>query len=439
MNRNEAAWSAARKLLPGGVNSPVRAFGSVGGTPVFFASGSGAYLEDLDGRRYLDFVGAWGPQILGHAHPEVVEAIRDAAGRGTAFGAPTQAETRLAEAVIEAVPSVEIVRMVNSGTEATMSAIRLARGFTGRAKILKFAGCYHGHADGLLVKAGSGALTFGVPDSAGVPPGYASETLVARYNDVEDVDRILDAHANDLAAIILEPVVGNMGVVPPNEGFLEVLRERCNTSGSLLIFDEVMTGFRVALGGAQWRFGITPDLTCLGKIIGGGLPVGAYGGRAEIMAKLSPAGPVYQAGTNSGNPIAMAAGLATLRNLTPALYHDLEARSRRLGEGLQAAVGARGVVQHVGSMMTLFWLSDRAIEGARQTGERIESIQCADDLAVVDKERYARFFRLALENGIYLPPSQFEAFFLSAAHTDEEIDRFIAVAREFVETIPPTA
>ncbi len=435
MTKNSDAWARALKVMPGGVNSPVRAFKAVGGDPRFIVSGQGSRICDLDGREYIDFVGAWGPMILGHAEPRVTAAIRKAAEGGTSFGAPTPAETILAEMVIDAVPSVEVVRFVNSGTEATMAAIRLARGFTGRSKILKFAGCYHGHSDGLLVKAGSGATTLGVPDSAGVPASIASETLVACYNDIEDVDRLLALHEKAIAAIILEPVAGNMGVIPPNEGFLEVLRERCNATGTVLIFDEVMSGFRVARGGAQWRFGITPDLTCLGKIIGGGLPVGAYGGRPEIMKMVSPSGPVYQAGTNSGNPIAMAAGIATMEQLTSELYSSLEARARRLAAGLENAVAGRGIVQHVGSMMTLFFLTRESLEAALATGEPLDSLQCYDDLFAVDKETYAKFHLHCLDRGIYLPPSAYEAFFLSAAHSDEDLDRFIAVTEEFCRNI----
>ncbi len=422
MNRNEAAWEAARRVFPGGVNSPVRAFKSVGGTPRFMHRGSGSRMWDVDGTEYIDYVGAWGPQILGHAHPAVTEAIQKACQDGTAFGTPGERETELAHLVMGALPSIEVIRFVNSGTEATMSALRLARGFTRRSKILKFAGCYHGHGDGLLVKAGSGAMTFGVPDSAGVPTSVAGETLVARYNDLADVDRVFDQHAGDLAAVILEPVVGNMGLVPPAPGFLEGLRERCTRAGALLVFDEVMTGFRVARGSAQGRFGIRPDLTCLGKIVGGGLPVGAYGGRREIMDLLAPSGPVYQAGTNSGNPVVMAAGIATLSLLTDELYAGLEARAAQLVNGLRAAAGQRAIVQNVGSMMTLFW---------RKEGSAATAIRNYDDTVEVDAEKFGRLFHHYLDRGVYMPPSTFEAFFLSAAHTASDVDRTLEVFRSF--------
>ncbi|RMH57869.1 MAG: glutamate-1-semialdehyde-2,1-aminomutase [Candidatus Hydrogenedentota bacterium] len=417
MKSNREAFERAKQVLVGGVNSPVRAFRAVGREPIFIAAGRGSRVWDIEGREYVDFVGAWGPMILGHADPDVVEAVQSAAENSFSFGMPTEAETELAEEIRKAFPSIEKVRFVNSGTEATMAALRLARGFTGRNKILKFAGCYHGHSDGLLVRAGSGATTLGVPDSAGVPGTFASETLLARYNDLEDVDRILEEYERELAAVIVEPVAGNMGVIPPAEGFLEGLRSRCDEAGAVLIFDEVMTGFRVARGGAQERFGVRPDLTCLGKIIGGGLPVGAYGGKKEIMEFLSPEGPVYQAGTNSGNPIAMAAGLATVRKLRPGVYETLE----NLGSALESLLASRfageGIVQRVGSMLTLFFPKDEVLF------ER--GVRNYDDVARVDAERYGRFFHAAVRRGALLPPSAYEAFFLSVAHSSEELERLI--------------
>ncbi len=424
MTSNRELWIRAQSLFAGGVNSPVRAFRAVGGDPVYFASGRGSRLTSVEGRSYVDYVGAWGPQILGHARPEVVEAVREAAAETTSIGACGPREIALAEEIRSALPSMELIRFVNSGTEATMSALRLARGFTGRNKVVKFSGCYHGHADGLLVKAGSGAMTFGVPDSAGVPGSYAGETLVARYNDISDVEMLFDRHGGDVAAVILEPVVGNMGVVLPEPGFLEALRALCDETGALLVFDEVMTGFRVARGGAQARFGIRPDLTCLGKIIGGGLPVGAYGGRAEIMEMLAPLGPVYQAGTNSGNPVVMAAGLATLRLLTESVYDRLEELSNRLAQGLERCAEGRAIVQRVGSMLTLFFV--------RTPGVRVRN---ADDLSHVEKEPYARLFHHYLDGGIYAPPSAFEAFFVSHAHTDEEIDLTVDAFDRFCKSL----
>jgi glutamate-1-semialdehyde 2,1-aminomutase len=415
--RSKALFETAKSMMVGGVNSPVRAFKSVGGDPVFIARAQGATLTDVDGNDYIDYVGSWGPMILGHAHPAVVAAVVDAARAGTSFGAPSEGEVRLAEAIRALVPSIEVVRMVNSGTEATMSALRVARGFTGRSKAIKFEGCYHGHGDSFLIKAGSGAATFGVPDSAGVPPGVASDTLTAKFNDADDVARLLAANPGEVAAIFLEPVVGNMGVVPPEPGFLQALRDLCDREGTLLVFDEVMTGFRVARGGAQERYGIRPDLTTLGKIVGGGLPVGAYGGRAEIMRKVAPDGPVYQAGTLSGNPLAMAAGLATLARLTPDVYTRLETLSARLEAGLRRAIAetkAPACVQRVGSMMTLFL-----------TPGPVRNWQDADR---ADRSRFANYFRAMLAEGICLPPAQFEALFVSAAHTEAEIDRTIDAA-----------
>ena len=399
--------------MPGGVNSPVRSFGAVGGVPRFIARGGGARMWDADGNEYIDFVNSWGALLLGHAHPSVIEAVQRALGGGTSFGAPLEAEVELAEMLKAAMPSIEMVRLVNSGTEATMSAIRAARAYTGRDKVLKFSGCYHGHADGMLVAAGSGAATHGVPTSAGVPLAYAAETLVAEYNDLAGADALLDAHANRVAAIIVEPVAANMGVVPPVDGFLQGLRRLANRDGALLIFDEVITGLRVAYGGAQERYGVRPDLTCLGKIIGGGLPIGAYGGRADVMRMVSPLGPAYQAGTLSGNPVAVAAGIATLRQLAKqGAYEQLESLGAALEERLRAAAtaaGAPAVVQRVASMLTPFF-TEGPVRDWRMA-------------SASDTSAYARFFHAMLERGVYLPPSQYEAAFLSLAHTAEDIAR----------------
>ncbi len=393
----------------------------MGGNPVVIDRGEGAYLFDLDGDRFIDYVGSWGPHILGHRHPAVIAAIEEALNRGTSFGAPTVLETELAEMIVEAVPSIEKVRMVNSGTEATMSAIRLARGFTKRNIIVKFAGCYHGHVDSLLVQAGSGALTLGTPSSPGVPNGCTKDTLVVDYNDVAALREVFTRQGDQIAAIILEPVVGNMGVVLPEPGFLEKCRELCTLAGAVLIFDEVMTGFRLAYGGAQERFGVTPDMTTLGKIVGGGLPVGAYGGRADIMACVSPLGPVYQAGTLSGNPLAMASGLATLRTLKEMNpYEELEAKTQRLCSGLREAATSCGIphqIAQVGSMFTLFF-----------NPERVTSYAIS---AKNDTQRFASYFHHMLDRGIYLPCSQFEANFVSTALSDEDIDQTIAAAREW--------
>ena len=417
------------RYLAGGVDSPVRAFHAVGGEPVVIARGEGPYVYDVDGNRYIDYVCSWGPLILGHAHPAVVEAVRRAAERGTSYGAPTEAEADLAQMIVEAMPSIQLLRFVNSGTEATMSALRLARAFTGRDKIVKFEGCYHGHADGLLVQAGSGVATLGLPDSPGVPASYARETLVARYNDVASVEALFERYGDAIAGVIVEPVAGNMGVVPPQSGFLESLRDITHRAGALLVFDEVITGFRVAYGGAQSLYGVMPDLTCLGKIIGGGLPVGAYGGRGEIMEMLAPLGPVYQAGTLSGNPVAMAAGLATLRELqSPGFYERLDALSAKLVESVARAAKSAGVslwLNRVGSMRTPFFLDAPVTDYA--SARR------------ADTKLYARFFHAMLERGVYLAPAQFECMFVSLAHRDEHIDRSIAAAGEAFATLRPAA
>ena len=408
-------YRRALELIPGGVNSPVRAMRAVGlDEPFFVARGVGAYLDDGDGNRYLDWVLSWGPLLFGHADPATVEAVRDAALRGTSFGAPTEAEVELAAEIADAVPSVEKVRLVSSGTEAAMSALRLARGFTKRDRILKFAGCYHGHADALLASAGSGLATLGIPSTPGVPSAVTRDTIVCPYNDVDAVAEAVMRYGEGLAAIIVEPVAGNMGVVPPVDGFLDALRALCDASGALLVFDEVITGFRVARGGAQERFGITPDLTILGKIVGGGLPLAAFGGRSEIMDQLAPSGPVYQAGTLSGNPLATAAGLSVLRRLRdPAVYDELERKGARLEAGLTEL----GRVGRVGAMLTMF-MTDGGVRNF-------------DDAQTCDTERYGALFRHLLQRGIYVAPSQFEAMFVSLAHSDEDIDRTIAAVRAF--------
>jgi len=410
-------FERASRVIPGGVNSPVRAFRAVGGSPVFISRAEGAYLYGADERRYVDFVGSWGPMILGHAHPAVVAAIRDAATRGTSYGAPTELEVRFAEALCGLYPSMDMVRAVSSGTEATMSALRVARGFTGREAIVKFEGCYHGHADCLLVKAGSGAATFGVPDSAGVSPAAAAATITLPYNDIPALRALFDARGSDIAAVIVEPVVGNMGVVPPAPGFLEAIIAACAAHGAVSIFDEVMTGCRVALGGMQQRAGLRPDMTCLGKIVGGGLPLAAYGGRRAILEKVSPLGPVYQAGTLSGNPIAVSAGLATLSALDAPLYARLEALGAKLEAGLSASIAAHGVpacVQRVGSMITLFFA-----EGP---------IASWGDAARADTKAFARWHQSLLAQGIYWPPAQFEAAFISGAHTQTDIEMALVAA-----------
>ncbi len=417
---SHSAFARAKALIPGGVNSPARAFGGVGGEPIFFERGEGAYLFDLDGNRYIDYIGSWGPLILGHAHPRVVAALEVAARRGTSFGAPTEAESELAELIIGAVPSIEKVRLVNSGTEATMSAIRLARGYTGRDIIVKFAGCYHGHVDSLLVAAGSAAATLAVPNSPGVTAGTAQDTLVVQYNDPAGLEAAFKAHGAKIAGVIVEPIVGNMGTVVPTAEFLRALREQTQRHGAVLIFDEVMTGFRVAFGGAQSLFGITPDLTTLGKIVGGGLPVGAYGGRAEIMDHILPVGKVFQAGTLSGNPLATAAGIATLQELRDRPpYARLEQLSARLANGLLTAAREAGVphsLARVGSMLTLFFNPG--------------PVQSWGDAAKSDTARFSRYFWSLIEQGIYMPCSQYEALFVSAAHTEADIDATVEAARE---------
>lgn len=419
-SRSIALYEEALKTIPGGVNSPVRAFKSVGLNPVFIKRGEGARIYDVDGNSYIDYVGSWGPLILGHRHPHVIEALTGCLqDTGTSFGAPTELENILAAMIVEAVHSIDMVRLVNSGTEATMSALRLARGYTGRNKIVKFEGCYHGHADFLLIKAGSGALTLGTPTSPGIPPGSAANTIVANYNDLESLTEIFKSEGEDIAAVIVEPVSGNMGVIPPVPGFLEGLRELTSAYGSLLIFDEVMTGFRVAYGGAQELYGITPDLTCLGKIIGGGLPVGAYGGKREIMECVSPAGPVYQAGTLSGNPLAVTAGIATLEIIRkPGVYEQLEQKSQALASGLAEAAaeaGAQVFFNRVGAMMCCFF-----------TGQTVNEYASA---CTSDTARYAAFFKAMLEQGVYLAPSQFEAAFMSLVHDTNEIDQTVEAAR----------
>jgi glutamate-1-semialdehyde 2,1-aminomutase len=418
--RSHEAFARAQTLIPGGVNSPARAFGAVGGEPIFFERGEGATLVDIDGHRYLDFVGSWGPMILGHAPRPVIEAVREAATRGTSFGAPTLAENELAQRIVDAVPSIEKVRLVNSGTEATMSAIRLARGFTGRDRVIKFAGNYHGHVDSLLVAAGSAAATLGVPDSPGVTRGTTGDTLVLKYNDPAGLEAAFGQQGDAIAAVILEPIVGNMGCVVPSRDFLTALRSLTHKHGALLIFDEVITGFRVAYGGAQSLLSVTPDLTTLGKIVGGGLPLGAYGGRADIMDQVLPRGKVFQAGTLSGNPLATAAGIATLRALSEAPpYAQLEALGARLAAGLTAAATAAGVTHHVarvGSMMTLFFQAGPVVDW--------------DTAKQSDTAAFARFFWGLAERGVYFPCSQFEALFVSAAHTEADVDLASAAAAE---------
>ena len=417
-SKSRELFAAAQQFIPGGVNSPVRSFRAVQGTPPFLARGAGCRVWDVDGNEYIDYLGSWGPLVLGHAHPAVVEALQAAAANGSSFGAPVEQEVELARLICAALPSVDSVRLVSSGTEACMSAIRLARAYTGRSKIIKFAGCYHGHADGLLVKAGSGAMTHGVPTSAGVPEAYAAETLVADYNDLASVESCFAAWPEDIAGVIVEPVAGNMGVVAPAAGFLEGLRRLTAANGALLIFDEVITGFRVAYGGAQVRYGVTPDITCLGKIIGGGLPVGAYGGRREIMELVAPLGPMYQAGTLSGNPLAVTAGLTTLQELQqPGTYEQLESLAARLADGLTQALARAEVpatLNRVGSMLTGFFSA-----GPVATLAQVEA---------ADTASYGRYFHGLLARGVYIAPSQFEAGFVSLMHTESDIDRTVEVA-----------
>jgi glutamate-1-semialdehyde 2,1-aminomutase len=419
LNKSKELLIAAKKVIPGGVNSPVRAFRAVGGEPPFIARGEGPYIYDVDGNRYTDYVCSWGPLILGHAHPAVVEAVQRAAERGTSYGAPTELELELAKVVVEAVPSIEMVRFVSSGTEATMSALRLARAFTGRDKIVKFEGCYHGHGDMLLVQAGSGVATLGLPDSPGVPPGTAQDTLTAPFNDLAAVEALFAQFPEAIAAVILEPVAGNMGVIPPADGFLSGLRALTRAHGALLIFDEVMTGFRVALGGAQALYAVDPDLTTLGKVIGGGLPVGAYGGKRQIMETVAPAGPMYQAGTLSGNPLAMTAGLVTLRELgKPGVFEGIVAQTARLCQGVGQAAAEVGVPvfqTQVGTMFCTFFTETPVTDYA--------SAKTSDTAA------FGRFFQAMLQAGVYLAPSQFEAGFTSTAHGDAEIEATIAAAR----------
>ncbi len=421
--RSEELFREAQRYLPGGVDSPVRAFKAVGGTPLFIVKGQGSRIYDADGNEFIDYVCSWGPLILGHSHPQVVGSLKRAVEQGTSFGAPTELETTLAKMISGAIPSIQMLRFVNSGTEATMTTLRLARAYTNRDMIIKFAGGYHGHADGLLAKAGSGVATLGIPDSPGVPSGYARNTLTAPYNDAKAVEQLFERHPKEIAAVIVEPVAANMGVVPPQSGFLESLRSLTSRFGSLLIFDEVITGFRVAYGGAQALYGITPDLTCLGKIIGGGLPVGAYGGRREIMQMMSPVGPVYQAGTLSGNPIAMTAGIETLKLLSqPGVYNQLENKAASLEKGIATAAAKAGIsiyISRVASLLTVFFTADRVVdyESAKQT----------------NTTAFSKFFHSLLAEGIYWPPSQFEAAFVSFAHSDEDIQFTISAAIKAID------
>ncbi|HLU22066.1 MAG TPA: glutamate-1-semialdehyde 2,1-aminomutase [Bacillaceae bacterium] len=422
--KSQQAFQEAVKLMPGGVNSPVRAFKSVDMDPIFMERGKGSRIFDIDGNEYIDYVLSWGPLILGHANDRVVEAIKKVAEDGTSFGAPTLLENKLANLVIERVPSIEIVRMVSSGTEATMSALRLARGYTGRNKIMKFEGCYHGHGDSLLIKAGSGVATLGLPDSPGVPEGIAKNTITVPYNDLESVRYAFEQYGDDIAGIIVEPVAGNMGVVPPRPGFLQGLRDITNEYGSLLIFDEVMTGFRVGYNCAQGYFGITPDITCLGKVIGGGLPVGAYGGKAEIMEKIAPSGPIYQAGTLSGNPLAMTAGYETLSQLTPESYDDFIRKADELEAGLRAAANKYNIphtINRAGSMIGIFFTN--------------EDVYNYEQAKTSDLELFSKYYREMAYEGVFLPPSQFEGLFLSTAHTDDDIAATIAAAERAFEKI----
>jgi len=426
MSHSQALFQAAQTHIPGGVNSPVRAFKGVGGDPVFFESAKGAYLRDVDGKQYIDYVASWGPAILGHAHPEVIQTVQQQAEKGLSFGAPTELETTIADLVCDLIPSIDMVRMVSSGTEATMTAIRLARGYTGRDKIVKFEGCYHGHSDSLLVKAGSGALTLGVPSSPGVPACLAEETLTLTHNDSDEVRRVFSEIGDQIACIIVEPVAGNMNCIPPEDGFLQTLREVCDESGAVLIFDEVMCGFRVGLTGAQGRYGITPDLTTFGKVIGGGMPVGAFGGKREVMEHIAPLGPVYQAGTLSGNPIAMSAGLKTLQLISEnGFFESLEAKTKQLVDGLQQAADEAGIpftTNQVGGMFGFFFTEEKNIRRYAQ-------------VAKGDMERFKRFYHGMLDAGVYLAPSAFEAGFVSSAHTDADIQATIDAARKVMSTL----
>jgi len=426
IEKSQLLFERAKKILPGGVNSPVRAFKSVGGTPIFIERGEGSKIYDVDGNEYIDYIGSWGPHLFGHNPSFIKEAIKEALEKGTSFGTPTELEVKIAELVKELVPSIEMIRFVNSGTEATMSAIRVARGFTKRNKIIKFEGCYHGHADFFLIKAGSGALTFGIPTSPGVTEGNAKDTLVADFNKIQSVKKLISENKNEIAAIIIEPIAGNMGVVQAEKSFLEELRQICDEEKIVLIFDEVMTGFRVARGGAQELYGIQPDLTTFGKIIGGGLPVGAYGGRAEIMSLVAPSGPVYQAGTLSGNPLAMSAGYSALKYIKehPEIYQNLEIASKRLEEEMRKnlqEVGKNYTINRAGSMMTLFF-TEREV---RYYGDAVSS----------DTKLFANYFQEMLMRGVYLPPAQFEAFFISTAHTDDDINKTIEIQREVFNKI----
>jgi glutamate-1-semialdehyde 2,1-aminomutase len=426
MQKSEQLFSRAQKHIPGGVNSPVRAFKAVGGTPPFITKADGPYIYDADGKRYIDYVQSWGPMVLGHNHPKIRQAVIDAAQNGLSFGAPTEAEVLMAELVNSIVPSMEMLRMVNSGTEATMSAIRLARGFTNRDKILKFEGCYHGHADALLVKAGSGALTFGVPSSPGIPADFAKHTLTMEYNNLDSVAKAFAQHANDIACIIVEPVAGNMNCIPPVDGFLQGLRDICDQYGALLIFDEVMTGFRVALGGAQEKYSITPDLTCLGKVIGGGMPVGAFGGRKDIMLHIAPTGPVYQAGTLSGNPVAMAAGLASLQEVQrPGLYEGLSDATQTLAEGMKKLAQSHGIpmsINYAGSMFGLFFTDVDRVTNYQQ------AISC-------NTQQFNLFYHGMLDRGVYLAPASYEAGFVSAAHSPDIIQQTLDIADQVLADV----
>lgn len=430
MQKSEKLFIRAQKHIPGGVNSPVRAFKAVGGTPPFIVKADGPYIYDADGKRYIDYVQSWGPMVLGHNNPQIRQAVIDAAENGLSFGAPTESEVTMAELVNKLVPSMQMLRMVNSGTEATMSAIRLARGFTHRDKILKFEGCYHGHADALLVKAGSGALTLGVPSSPGIPEDYAKHTLTTEYNNLESVKQAFEQYGDDIACIIVEPVAGNMNCIPPVDGFLQGLRDICDKYASLLIFDEVMTGFRVARGGAQELYNVTPDLTCLGKVIGGGMPVGAFGGRADIMSQIAPTGPVYQAGTLSGNPIAMAAGLAALTQIQRSgLYEQLSANTKAIAEGIKAIALSKGIpmtVNYVGSMFGLFFTDVERVTNYQQ------AINC-------DTKLFNRFYHAMLKEGIYLAPASYEAGFVSVAHDQSIVDETLRIAEKVLEQVSQPA